>query len=164
MAELTPSPLTDLERRELAGLLDARTKLARKMTLLFALIDGLFCLRLWGASTYRNRLAMVAIGVVATAAIALILGNFAWRAVLRLQGDLRAGVKQAITGTIRAVVRAPTPDGQTITRVTIGAEELVTKGELFAAAKEGQTMSVDYLPLSKEALRASLIESESEPA
>lgn len=41
--------------------------------------------------------------------------------------------------------------------MTIGAEVLVTKGELFAAAKEGQTMSVDHLPLSKEALRASVV-------
>jgi hypothetical protein len=42
--------------------------------------------------------------------------------------------------------------------VTIGSEELLTKGEMFAAAKEGQSMSVEYLPLSKEALRASHVE------
>lgn len=158
MPDHTPSPLDDLERLKLVGLLDARIRLARKMTLLFALIDALFCLRLWGASTDHNRLALVTVGVVATGAIALLLGNVAWRPVLRLQSDLRAGVKRAVAGPIRAVVRAPTPDGGTITRVTIGAEVLVTKGELFAAAKEGQTMSVDYLPISKEALRASVVE------
>ena len=158
MTELSPTPLTNTERQRIADLLDARTKVAWKMTLIVALLDALFCVRIWAATTHSNRSSLLAIGVVVTAVLALVVANYGWSIVLRLRRDLRNGVKQAVTGTIRGLVRIPSAYGETVTRVTIGSEEVLTKGEMFAAAKEGQRMSVEYLPLSREALRASLLE------
>jgi hypothetical protein len=161
MTSSLSSPLTDADRRHIALLLDTRTRLAKKLTLIVALIDALFCVRLWAAgATHSNGPSMLAIGVVVTAALALLVANVGWGLVIRLQRDLRAGVKQATKGTIRGLVRVPSNYGETTTRLTVGAEELMTKGAAFALVKDGETMSVEYLPLSREVLKATLLDGE----
>ncbi|MEP7123673.1 MAG: hypothetical protein ABJE95_22285 [Byssovorax sp.] len=158
MPDPTPAPLDDLERHLVARLLEARTKIAWRFTLIVALLDALFCVRLWASAMQSQPLAKLAIGVVGTAALALLLFGVTWRVVLAMQRDLRNGVKQSTTGTVRVLTRFRTQYGETITRVTIGSEELMTKEDTLAAAREGQTLSVDYLPLCREVLRASVVE------
>lgn len=158
MSGSSTRPLPELERLLVLNLVDARTRVARTMTLIVAFLDVVFCFRLWARATHSNRWAMVGIGAAMTAIFAWIVWHFGWGLVRRMRKDLENGVKQTVTGTITRIATSPNAYGETATSVTIGSEVLLTKADIFASAKEGDAMSVEYLPLSKVALRATSAE------
>jgi hypothetical protein len=151
-------PLTDPERLLVRRLVEARTAIAAKMTGLVVLADLLFLLRLAARSSRSGTMAAYAIWGAVTAILAWIVWRLGWSLPRRMKRDLASGVKHELSGAITRVARTPNAYGETITNVKVGEVELVTRADIFATAREGQRVVVEYLPLSKVALMAHYLE------
>jgi hypothetical protein len=154
MSEPPPRPMTDSERILVRGLLDRRKGVAVRMTVLVAIADLLFFLRMAAGSTRSGMKATYAVCGAATLVLAWIVWYFGWGLPRRMQRDLAGGVVHRRTGVVTRIARARNAYGETVTSVTIGPEELLTRSDIFEDAREGQTMEVEYLPRSKVALLA----------
>lgn len=154
MPASTPRPLTEIERPIVALLVASRARIAWTMTLIVGALDPLFCLRLWSGTSRSGQTVTLLLCAVTTGVLGFIVWYFGWGLVRKMKRDLAEGMVHRLSGAISALHSSANNYGEVVTVVSFGEEQLLTRTAIFEGMKEGETVTVEYLPLSKVALAA----------
>jgi hypothetical protein len=154
MSTSTPRALTEIERAIVKLLVASRTRIAWTMTLIVAALDPLFCLRLWSGTSRSGQMVTLLLCAVTTGVLGLVVWYFGWGLVRKMKQDLAEGMVHRLIGPITSLHSSENHYDETVTVVNFGELQLLTRATIFDGMKEGETVAVDYLPLSKVALAA----------
>lgn len=157
-SEFTTSPssmvLNESDRALAERLLAQRKKVARTYALIVGAAGGIFVInRIFSImnGSPSNRLAHVGLIVVMVALLSFMLYYFGFRLVMRMQEDLKAGLKYRRTSVLRELEHHDNAHGETITWIWLDGdpEKLLARGPLFVAYKAGDKVTLEFLPRSR---------------